>query len=96
MQRDHAVPFRRVVGRFGSVMILVAILIQLSPDLAYGHGVVGNRTFLSPIVGNDAFPDNALSLTSRRSDYAFSLLPALEKQLSDNSSLLLTGGLGQT
>jgi hypothetical protein len=73
-------------------MILVAILIQLSPDLAYGHGVVGNRTFLSPIVGNDAFPDNAASLTSRRSNYAFSLLPALEKQLSDSSSLLLTGG----
>ena len=58
MQRDHAVLFRRALSvRFGSVMILVAILIQLSPDLAYGHGVVGNRTFLSPIVGNDAFPD---------------------------------------
>jgi len=93
MQSDHAVPFRRVLGlRFGSVMILVAMLIRFSPDLAYGHGVVGNRTFLSPIVGNDAVPDNALSLTSRCSDYAFSLLPSLEKQLSDSSSLLLTGG----
>ncbi|MBV8137933.1 MAG: hypothetical protein JO121_20245 [Deltaproteobacteria bacterium] len=73
-------------------MILWVMLIGLSPDLAYGHGVVGDRTFLSPIVGNDAFPDNAASLTSRRSDYAFSLLPALEKQLGDSSSLLLTGG----
>lgn len=93
MQRDRAVPFRRaLVSRFGSAAIFVVMLIRLSPDLAYGHGVVGNRTFLSPIVGNDAFPDNALSLTSRRSDYAFSLLPALEKQLSDSSSLLVTGG----
>jgi hypothetical protein len=71
------------------------MLVPFSPDLAYGHGVVGNRTFLSPIVGNDAFPDNALSFTSRRSDYAYSLLPALEKQLSDSSSLLVTGGWDQ-
>jgi hypothetical protein len=51
--------------------------------------IIGYRTFLSPIVGNDAFPDNALGLTMRRSDYEFSLLPALEKQLSDNSNGLL-------
>jgi hypothetical protein len=93
MYRDDAAPFRRaLVLRFACATIFVAILIRFSPDVAYAHGVVGNRTFLSPIVGNDAFPDNALSLTSRRSDYAFSLLPALEKQLSDSSSLLLTGG----
>jgi hypothetical protein len=93
MQTDHFVPFRRVlVWRFVSAAIFLVMLIRLSPDVAYGHGVVGNRTFLSPIVGNDAFPDNALSLTSRRSDYAFSLLPSLEKQLSDSSSLLLAGG----
>ena len=93
MQRHHAVPLCRVPGlQFGSIMIFVAMMIPFNPDLAYGHGVVGNRTFLSPIVGNDAFPDNALTLTSRRSDYAFSLLPSLEKQLTDSSSLLLTGG----
>jgi hypothetical protein len=93
MQTGHLAPFRRVlVWRVVFAAILVVMLIRLSPEVAYGHGVVGNRTFLSPIVGNDAFPDNALSLTSRRSDYAFSLLPSLEKQLSDSSSLLLTGG----
>jgi hypothetical protein len=51
--------------------------------------------FLSPIVGNDAFPDNAFSLTMRRSDYQFSLLPEFEKQLSDNSSVLLSIGWDQ-
>ncbi len=59
---------------------------------ARAHGIVGDRIFLSPIVGNDAFPDNALDLSVRRSDYAFSLLPALEKQLSDSSSLLVESG----
>jgi hypothetical protein len=59
---------------------------------AYGHGVVGNRIFLSPIVGNDSFPDNSFALATRRSDYDFLLLPSLEKLLSNNSSLLITGG----
>jgi hypothetical protein len=58
---------------------------------AYAHGIVGNRFFLSPIVGNDAFPDNAFDLTMRRSNYEFSLLPAFEKQLTDDSSLLFVG-----
>ena len=64
------------------------MLLLLRSTAAYAHGVVGNRVFLSPIVGNDAFPDNALDLTMRRGNYEFSLLPAFEKQLSDNSSLL--------
>ena len=67
-------------------------LILLVPESTSAHGVVGNRIFLSPIVGNDAFPDNAFNLTARRSDYEFSLLPELEKQLSNSSSLLFTGG----
>ena len=54
--------------------------------------MVGDRIFLSPIVGNDAFPDNAASITTRGSNYEVSLLPELEKQLSDNSSMLFTGG----
>jgi hypothetical protein len=62
------------------------------PARALAHGEVGNRIFLSPIVGNDAFPENALSLTIRRSDYEFSLLPQGEKRLTDDSSLLITGG----
>ncbi len=33
-----------------------------------------------------------MSLTARGSDYEFSLLPQFEKQLSDDSSLLFTGG----
>ena len=61
-------------------------------SLASAHGVVGDRIFLSPIVGNDAFPDNALDLSTHRSDYAFSLLAAVEKQLSENSSVLLLSG----
>jgi hypothetical protein len=68
----------------------VAIAIPLIPSIVSAHGEVGNRIFLSPIVGNDAFPDNALSLTMRRSDYEFSLLPEFEKQLTDTSSVLLT------
>ncbi len=71
---------------------LIALTLIFVPGITFAHGVVGNRIFLSPIVGNDAFPDNAFSLTVRRSDYEFSLLPELEKQLSDNSSLLFTGG----
>jgi hypothetical protein len=77
---------------FASAVILVTVLPLLRATGAYAHGIVGNRVFLSPIVGNDAFPDNALDLTMRRSDYEFSLLPAFEKQLSDNSSLLFVGG----
>jgi len=75
-----------------SAVILVTVLPLLRTTGAYAHGIVGNRVFLSPIVGNDAFPDNALDLTMRRSDYEFSLLLAFEKQLSDNSSLLFAGG----
>ena len=72
--------------------LIALVLILVLPNNSSAHGVVGNRIFLSPIVGNDAFPDNALDLTVRRSDYECSLLPELEKQLSDNSSLLITGG----
>lgn len=83
--------FRLREWPLGSALIgLMAIL--LVPGITLAHGVVGNRIFLSPIVGNDAFPDNALSLTARGSDYEFSLLPGLEKQLTDNSSLLFASG----
>jgi hypothetical protein len=51
----------------------------LTPCISFAHWVVGDRIFLSPIVSNDAFPDNALDLTMRRSNYEFSLLSALEK-----------------
>jgi hypothetical protein len=70
------------------IIIFASIIAALSPRISFAHGVVGDRIFLSPIVGNDAFPDNALNLAVRRSDYEFSLISALEKQLSDNSSLL--------
>jgi hypothetical protein len=77
-------------------MIIGSLLALIVPRLAFAHGMVGNRIFLSPIVGNDAFPDNAASLTLRRSDYEFSLLPVLEKQLNDNSSLLFAGGWSES
>jgi len=89
---------RRVSARPRSIGLFSAVsvgFILLFSSNAHGHGVVGDRIFLSPIVGNDAFPDNAFSLTTRRSDFDFSPLPALEKQLSDNSSLLVTGGWEQ-
>ncbi len=76
--------------------MIAAMLVQCDPTIAFAHGVVGDRVFLSPIVGNDAFPDNALGLGVRRSDYEFSLMPTLEKQLSDNSSLLVAGGWART
>ena len=75
-----------------SIVILAAILMLLNPAVSIAHGIVGDRIFLSPIIGNDAFPDNALNLAAHRSDYQFSLIPAFEKQLSDNSSLLFAGG----
>jgi hypothetical protein len=83
-----------VIRALQAIAVVVGI-VQLIPSVAYGHGVVGDRTFISPIVGNDAFPDNALSLTARRSNYDFSLLPELEKLLSDHSSLLLITGWDQ-
>jgi hypothetical protein len=83
--------FRQQVGTPALFRIFASILV-LMPGLASAHGVVGNRIFLSPMVGNDAFPDNALDLGLRRSDYQFSLMPAIEKQLSDNSSLLFVSG----
>ena len=75
-----------------TVIVTIIALTLLSPTSAIAHGVVGNRAFLSPIVANDAFPDNALDLSIHRSDYAFSLLPALEKQLSNDSSILIEAG----
>jgi hypothetical protein len=77
------------------LLILTSMLVFPTPRLAIAHGIIGNRIFISPIVGNDAFPDNALSITARGSDYEFSLLPELEKQLSENSSLLFAGGWAQ-
>jgi hypothetical protein len=63
-------------------------LALLVPRISSAHAVVGDRIFLNPIVGNDAFSDNALDLTTPRSNYEFALLPALEKRLSEKSSLL--------
>jgi hypothetical protein len=83
--------FRSTTSRLIQAAIFASVILSIAP-VAYAHGVVGNRIFLSPILGNDAFPDNALDFTTRRSDYEFSLLPALEKQLSDHSSLLITSG----
>ena len=77
---------KRQVPRW--IPMFASIIAALTPCISFAHGVVGDRIFLSPVVGNDAFPDNALDLAVHRSDYEFSLLPALEKQLSDNSSLL--------
>lgn len=74
------------------VFAVIVVLSSVLPVSVYAHGVVGNRIFLSPVVGNDAFPDNALDLSVGRSNYEFSLLGAVEKQLSDHSSLLITSG----
>lgn len=90
MDSESSPSFSRANWPFASIVILAAALVALRPSVTNAHGIVGYRIFLSPIVGNDAFPDNALDLTTRRSNYEFSLLPELEKQLSDNSSLLLT------
>lgn len=94
MERQACASAVRRIRRNRPLVILIVILAPVlpTPELACAHGVIGNRIFLSPIVGNDAFPDNAVSLTARDSDYEFSLLPQFEKQLSDNSSLLFTGG----
>lgn len=87
------IEIHRFPHRVGTLYrVFASVLLLLMPGLASAHGVVGDRIFLSPIVGNDAFPDNALDLSTRRSDYEFSLLGGLEKQLSDNSSLLFVVG----
>jgi hypothetical protein len=84
--------FRRTRWTLTSVASLAAMLVTLVPSNTFAHGQVGNHIFLSPIIGNDAFPDNALTVGTRRSDYQFSLMPSFEKQLSDNSSLLFVSG----
>ncbi len=84
--------FRSAILRSTRILMIAAIFGVFVPTLTLAHGVVGDRIFLSPIVGNDAFPDNAFGLNVRRSDYGFSLMPTLEKQLSDDSSLLIAGG----
>jgi hypothetical protein len=89
-KNSHLTPCRSN-WTYASVVIFAAIVVVRGPSVADAHGVVGDRIFLSPIVGNDAFPDNALNLATHRSDYQFSLTPAFEKQLSNNSSLLFTG-----
>src|SRR6516164_11599426 len=71
---------------------LTTLSLGVSSSPVTGRVGLGDRIFLSPIVGNDAFPDNAASITTRGSNYEVSLLPELEKQLSDNSSMLFTGG----
>jgi hypothetical protein len=93
MKRNNSrFAFRRTRWTLTTVASLAAMLVAFSPTNTFAHGQVGDRIFLSPIVGNDAFPDNALTLVTRRSDYQFSLLPSFEKLLSDNSSLLFVGG----
>ena len=83
-------PRARTTGcRVAFALMPAAMLLLLGSAITYAHGVVGNRIFLSPIVGNDAFPDNALDLTMRRSSYGFSFMPALERLLSKNSSVLV-------
>ncbi len=83
-------PAARGIGPWPAMMFAITLAAVLTPAASYAHGVVGDRVFLSPIVGNDAFPDNAMSVTASRSNYQFGLLPEFEKQLSDNSSILLT------
>jgi hypothetical protein len=84
--------FPKTCWTLASAALFAVMLVPLRATNTFAHGIVGDRIFLSPIVGNDAFPDNSLDLASHRSDYAFSLLPALEKLLTDNSSLLIVGG----
>jgi hypothetical protein len=72
--------------------IVMTSITYLFPTSGHAHGVVGDRIFLSPIVGNDAFPDNALDFEVRRSNYGFSLVGTIEKQLGNYSSLLITAG----
>ncbi len=97
MYAEYSFLCRRVVSggrvpRALRIVLSIAAIALVLRTSARAHGLVGDRIFLSPIVGNDAFPDNALDLSVRRSDDAFSLLPALEKQLSDSSSLLVESG----
>jgi len=93
----HRFPILRRIAaaRWLSATAFLLGFVHFAPSIAYSHGVVGDRNFISPIVGNDAFPDNALSFTARRSKYDLSLLPEVEKMLSDNSSLLLFTGWDQ-
>jgi hypothetical protein len=91
MEHDYRRAGNFARGRWAWPLLVALVAVLFTPQSGGAHGVVGNRIFLSPIIGNDAFPDNALNLTARGSNYQFTLVPELEKQLSDNSSLLLTG-----
>lgn len=81
--------FSRAMGAFAA-----AGAIAVQADVAFAHGVVGDYTFLEPIVAEDANPKNefdALAPQWHRTSEGreFSLGFSLEKKLSENSSILV-------
>ena len=65
----------------GAVLIALTFIL-LAPESTSAHGVVGNRIFLSPIVGNDAFPDNAFNSPRAEAIMSFHCYPNWKSSLA--------------
>lgn len=73
---------------------MLALALMLQAPLAFAHGTVGQRTFIEPIVAEDANPKNEADIlaptwTRTAEGRKFSLGFSLEKKLSQNGSVLI-------
>ncbi|MFQ5667671.1 MAG: hypothetical protein ACE5I7_14760, partial [Candidatus Binatia bacterium] len=81
-------------GTSSVVCVLLCWALLAAP--AFGHGVVGKRTFIEPFVTEDANPKNEFVI-GRPSEFKspegheFSLGFSLEKKLAESVSLALEG-----
>ncbi len=72
----------------------IAMLLFAIEGIAWAHGVVGDYTFLEPIVAEDANPKNEFDILAPRwirtaEGRQFSLGFSLEKKISDDSSVTI-------
>src|SRR5438876_128700 len=77
-------------------LILIGGAIAI-PTPLWAHGIVGQRTFIEPIVAEDANPKNEFGIlrptwVRTAEGRNLSLGFSLEKKLSENSSLLFESG----
>jgi hypothetical protein len=82
---------RGAILKFAIAMIAAA---SLWPSLLWAHGVVGQRTFIEPLVADDANPKNEFDIfrpdwTKGVDGQGYSLGFSLEKKLSLNTSVTL-------
>jgi hypothetical protein len=69
---EFSIYFTHPLGHWAGTLI-VAIFLPLRATNTFAHGIVGDRIFLSPIVGNDAFPSGETDLRGSPRDENFPL-----------------------